>query len=276
MGEAERIRTSLSPRPSLPGFGPVEKAVDQLAQAGREARGAVFARREVVDFILDLVGYTPDRRLHEHVLLEPSFGDGEFLLAATERLLAASAKHLSQFHEGVLEPCIRAVELDASAYEVTCAKLHAHLCDAGISPLEASKLVDTWLIHNDFLLADLPSSFDFIDLWTAFREGAFGEQTRPFVGWLILLEDVRASRAPVRDTSPNFPIFPEFNRASYADRYSILCRKLVQERLYSVASLLLSPRAAVDTGEYSELAELTGLRTFVTGLAGHIAVEAVR
>src|SRR5690606_29783357 len=27
-----------------------------------------------------------------------------------------------------------------------------------------------------------------VDLWTAYREGAFGEQPRPFVGWLMLLE----------------------------------------------------------------------------------------
>ena len=115
-----------------------------------------------------------------------------------------------------------------------------------------------------------------LDLWTAFREGAFGEQTRPFVGWLILVEDTSGSRGPVRDRSPNFPIFAEFKGASYADRYNILCRKLVQEQLYAVASVLLSPRSAANTGEYLELGELTGLRTFVTGLAGHIAAEAAR
>lgn len=111
------------------------------------------------------------------------------------------------------------------------------------------------------------------DLWTAYREGAFGEQTRPFVGWMMLFEDAPKSRAPVRDTSPHFPVFKEFKGASYADRYNILCRKLVQEQLYTAASVILSPRSAVDTGEYSELSELTGLKTFVTGLAGHIAAE---
>ena len=114
------------------------------------------------------------------------------------------------------------------------------------------------------------------DLWTAFREGAFGEQTRPFTGWLIVVEDAEGSRKPVRDVSPHYPVFPEFEGASYADRYNILCRKLVQEQLYTAASLLLSPRTAIGTGEYVELSELTGLRTFVTELAGHIAAEAAR
>lgn len=114
------------------------------------------------------------------------------------------------------------------------------------------------------------------DLWTAYREGAFGEQTRPFVGWLMLLEDAPASRSPVRDTSPHFPVFKEFQGASYAERYNILCRKLVQEQLYTTASILTSPRTASDDGAYSELSDMTGLRTFVTELAGHVAAEAAR
>jgi hypothetical protein len=72
------------------------------------------------------------------------------------------------------------------------------------------------------------------------------------------------------------PVFPEFREASYADRYHILCKKLVQENLYSAACLLLSPRQALRTGEFSEMNHLTSLKTFVTSLAGHIAAEAAR
>ncbi len=114
------------------------------------------------------------------------------------------------------------------------------------------------------------------DIWTAYREGAFGEQSRPFVGWLMLLEDAPKSRSPVRDVSPHFPVFPDFKGASYADRYNILCRKLVQEQLYTAASIICSPRTAAGTGDYAELSEMTGLRTFVSELAGHIAAEAAR
>ena len=113
------------------------------------------------------------------------------------------------------------------------------------------------------------------DLWTAYREGAFGEQPRPFAGWLILIEDAAGSRKPVKDVSAHFPIFREFEGASYADRYNILCRKLMQEQLYTAASVLMSPRSA-EGGEYAELSELTGLRTFITALAGHIAAEGAR
>ena len=114
------------------------------------------------------------------------------------------------------------------------------------------------------------------DLWTAYREGAFGEQPRPFVGWLIVVEDAEGARKSIRDVSPHFPIFREFEGASYANPYNILCRKLMQEQLYTAASVLMSPRSASESGEYSELSELTGLRTFITELAGHIAAEGAR
>ena len=115
-----------------------------------------------------------------------------------------------------------------------------------------------------------------VDFWTAFREGAFGDTPRPFMGWLMLVEDAPESRSSVRDASPNFKVFPEFRNASYADRYKILCDKLVKENLYTSAAVLLSPRTAVDDGAFVCLDETTSLKTFVTTFAGHIAAEAAR
>ena len=156
--------TPMSPtRPtSLPGFSPVERAVATLSQSGVEGRGAVFTKSEVVDFILDLVGYTSDRPLHEHVLLEPSFGDGEFLQAAVGRLLSAWTRHSPTVPAEALAPCIRAVELHGPSFERTHRELAASLREAGIAPSAAGKLVDEWLVHTDFLLAELPMSFDFV------------------------------------------------------------------------------------------------------------------
>ncbi len=115
-----------------------------------------------------------------------------------------------------------------------------------------------------------------VDLWTAYREGAFGQTPRPFVGWLVLVEDCDRSRSPIRNDSPHFSVLEEFQETSYADRYNLLCQKLVQEQLYTTATVLLSPRASVDDGAYSELSEMTSLKTFITTLAGHAAAEAAR
>jgi hypothetical protein len=114
------------------------------------------------------------------------------------------------------------------------------------------------------------------DLWTAYRENAFGKHPRPFVGWMMLVEDAPESCTPVKDRSPHFPVFPEFQGASYLRRYDILCQRLMKEQLYTTASVISSPRTAVSTGEYADLSEMTSLKTFVTSLAGHIAVEAAR
>jgi len=114
------------------------------------------------------------------------------------------------------------------------------------------------------------------DLWTAYREEAFGKQPRPFVGWLMMVEDAPGSRKPVRDRSPNFPVFEEFKRASYLQRYDLLCQRLIQEQLYTTASVLAAERTAVNSGHFSELSSMTGLRTFISSLAGHTASVAAR
>ena len=113
-----------------------------------------------------------------------------------------------------------------------------------------------------------------VDLQAAFRRGTFGEYTRPFVGYLSLLEDSPASRAPIKVISPNFPLVPEYRNVSYAKCHDILCKKLIMERLYTAATVILSSRSASKSGEYSEMSNMTGLKAFVTTLAGHIAAEA--
>jgi hypothetical protein len=114
------------------------------------------------------------------------------------------------------------------------------------------------------------------DFQTAFREGAFGKQPPPFVGWMILVEDAAKSRRPVRDKSPHFQVFPEFQGASYLQRYEILCERLVLKQLYTSACVMTSKREAIKTGDYEDMSELTSFRTFVTSLAGHCASAAAR
>jgi hypothetical protein len=78
---------------------------------------------------------------------------------------------------------------------------------------------------------------------------------------MMLFEDAEGSRRPIRVGTPHYPVFPEYRVASYAERYNIMCRKLMQEQLYTAAALLLSPKSAQEDGQYEELSELTGFRT---------------
>ena len=115
------------------------------------------------------------------------------------------------------------------------------------------------------------------DLWTAYREGAFGKDAaRPFLGWLMLVEECEASTVPVSVKEPHFRVDPVFRGASYIERYDILCKRLVQEGLYTSTALMASPREAVDDGRHTSMSDLTSLKTFVTEFAGHIAAVAAR
>ena len=74
-----------------------------------------------------------------------------------------------------------------------------------------------------------------LDIWTAYREGVFGNQKAPWLGYFMVLEDCRRSNEPVRVRSPHFDVLKEFVDASYKERYEIFCNKLLLERQYSAA-----------------------------------------
>lgn len=151
-------------QPSLPTLCPVASAVALSAEAGIEERGAIFTRREVVDFILDLAGYTADRPLHQMRLLEPSFGGGDFLLRIIDRLFAAwrASSDCAADPFAALSTCIRAVELHRITFNSTRQAVIDRLGAHGLSAALAEALVDAWLIQGDFLLIDLPGRFHFV------------------------------------------------------------------------------------------------------------------
>lgn len=74
-----------------------------------------------------------------------------------------------------------------------------------------------------------------LDLWTAYREGVFGNQDAPWLGYFMVLEDCPNSNRPVNVRSPHFEVLKEFIDASYKERYEIFCSKLLLERQYSAA-----------------------------------------
>lgn len=145
----------------LAGFSPVEEAVAELANAGTDARGAIFTRPEVVNFILDLVGYTSDLPLHEARLLEPSFGEGDFLLVAVNRLLDSYNNHAGKGSSICADLCssIQGVELHHDSFQHTRKKLLSLLKQKGVSAKDSETLVDAWLVQGDYLLASFDHKF---------------------------------------------------------------------------------------------------------------------
>jgi hypothetical protein len=105
-----------------------------------------------------------------------------------------------------------------------------------------------------------------VDLWAAYREGALRPSQKPWLGYLMLLEDAPGSTRPVKVSEPHFKVFPEFRDASYARRYELLLTKLVRERLYDAGCLLMSQRGDGLKGKYTEPNEELSFQKFVASL----------
>ena len=142
----------------------IEAAISYMAGHGETDRGAIFTRPEVADAILDLAGYQSDRPLHRLRLLEPSFGAGDFLLRAAQRLWSAFVRDGGTPATAAedLRHAITAVELHQTTFDLTTRRLVDQLKQLGLSPHDADTLCTSWLIRDDFLLTPLNGSFDFV------------------------------------------------------------------------------------------------------------------
>ncbi len=147
-------------QPFLPGIYTAEAEATTMAESSVKERGAVTTRREVVDFILDLTEYTTDKVLYKQRLLEPSFGDGEFLLAAVERLLATWRN--SEVPDTVLQDTICAVELHHATFEKTRERLDNILSRENLTVDTRDALLNKWLTRGDFLLESINGHFDYV------------------------------------------------------------------------------------------------------------------
>jgi hypothetical protein len=106
------------------------------------------------------------------------------------------------------------------------------------------------------------------DIWVAYREGRFGQTPAPFLGYFFLLEDCDKVKTPVRNKEPYFKVDPVFEKASYSKRYELLSRRLVLERVYSAACLIMatnSPKTQI-----TQPAEDLSFQRFVAALRGHV------
>lgn len=132
--------------------------------AGSEAseRGAIYTKKPVVEFMLDLAGYRADNDLISMSILEPSFGGGDFLIPIVERLLDCWSNRKDDYAVSELSSCIRAVEVHAETFEATRSKLFQLLRKRGVSTNAAEAILSDWLLFGDFLLVPMEIQFDVV------------------------------------------------------------------------------------------------------------------
>ncbi len=104
------------------------------------------------------------------------------------------------------------------------------------------------------------------DFWTAFREKTFTCNQSPWLGYLMVVGKDKNSTHKVKVNEPHFPVRPEFKDATYLDRYSILCQRLVLEHRYNAVALV----ATEDKNHYENLADNISIETFINSLRGHL------
>ncbi|WP_092465362.1 Eco57I restriction-modification methylase domain-containing protein [Donghicola eburneus] len=154
------MNTPISMQPRFEGFCPISDAVERLAnESGLEERGAIYTKREVVDFILDLVGYEADKPLTSYRILEPSFGDGDFIHPIIDRLLTAAQREAGGLTVERLKPTLRAVELHRATFYRHRSSIASKLQGYGFSLEETEELVSAWFVQGDFLLHDFEHDF---------------------------------------------------------------------------------------------------------------------
>lgn len=104
------------------------------------AHGDVFTAPGLVSYMLDLVGYTPERDLSQFSVLEPSCGEGEFAVAIARRLKSSSLNYGFDYRQA-FRTQVRLYEIDAE--KVAC--LRQRLASEGITEPD--------ITVGDFLLA---------------------------------------------------------------------------------------------------------------------------
>jgi adenine-specific DNA-methyltransferase len=124
---------------------------DWAAEPGADF-GEVFTRRWVVEFILDLAGYTADKDLGKLKVVEPACGTGAFLVPIVERLLESCRRQGRNINS--ISGAVRAFDLLTANAQIARKAVATALIDAGASPLDAERLAELWVGVDDFLLAE--------------------------------------------------------------------------------------------------------------------------
>ncbi|MDP6356436.1 MAG: PaeR7I family type II restriction endonuclease [Planctomycetota bacterium] len=109
------------------------------------------------------------------------------------------------------------------------------------------------------------------DIWTAFREGTFLSSPRPFVGYVLLLEDAEESTRPVRVSQKHFDVPVEFLHSSYSQRCEESLRRMLRERCYDSAALILSDRKRGTKGSFNQPAEDLTFQRFSSIMCSHVS-----
>ena len=115
----------------------------------KELRGAVYTKNWVVELLLDLAGYTPDRDLPGSLAIEPAAGEGAFLAPMAGRLLSSCLRQGRPPLD--CAGSLVAYEIDEESAEAARVAVISSLTAAGIAEDVARTLASNWVRVGDYL-----------------------------------------------------------------------------------------------------------------------------
>lgn len=122
-------------------------------------KGQIYTRPEVVEFMITAMGLNSNEDFENARILEPSCGEGEFVVALVRRLLSSYKRRPSIKK---LKGKLLAVDFVSSSLEITRTKVETILIDRGYNEEDREILLDDWFQCCDFLLTDIKEKFSHV------------------------------------------------------------------------------------------------------------------
>jgi hypothetical protein len=123
-----------------------------MADSRTDAKGVVYTKGWVVKLILDAAGYLSNSDILKKKIIEPSCGDGSFLVEITSRLLDAFISQQS-LDWLILSDCVEAYEIDKESLDRTKSKVSEIFRSLGCPEDFIKLILNKWLKNEDFLLS---------------------------------------------------------------------------------------------------------------------------
>jgi hypothetical protein len=110
------------------------------------------------------------------------------------------------------------------------------------------------------------------DFWMSYKNGNLKPSAKPWLGYLFMLEERPSSLRPTKriDLSP-YPVDEKFQNLSYAQRYEIVCQRMVREMLYDSACFFTSNAKDGLRGSFKEPNEELSIKNFARSLHARAA-----
>ena len=122
-------------------------------------KGQIYTRPEVVEFMLTVMGLNTSEDFKNARILEPSCGEGEFVVAIVDKLINLPKRRPTVEQ---LSNKIFAVDLVTSSIDVAKKKVATLLEKRGYNTVEVTLLLHHWFLQADFLLEDIKQEFTHI------------------------------------------------------------------------------------------------------------------